>query len=360
VTSPGSSPSAPAPTQIALIGVGYWGPNYARVISELPEARLAWACDRDDAKLDVVRQRWPVAATTTDVERVLGDDSVGAVVISTPTSLHAELTERALEAGKHVLCEKPLALTGAECSHLGEVAERAGRVLMVGHTFIFNPAVRRMRQLIDDGEIGDLLYCHATRTGLGPIRQDVNALWDLAPHDISILLALTSAAPVEVTAMGESYLRDGNEDVVFVNVRLENRIIARIHLSWLDPYKVRNMTVIGDRRMIRYDDIAADDKLRVFDKGASYESPSAEARGTDYGQYRAIVREGDIVIPRISAAEPLKEQMRHFIECCQTGATPETDAHAARRVVEVLEAASASLEEGGAPVAVGAQARSGA
>jgi predicted dehydrogenase len=291
---------------------------------------------------------------TTRVEDVLGDSSVDAVIVSTPTGTHAELSLAALQAGKHVLCEKPLATSTDECDRLIAVAAEADRVLMVGHTFIFNPAVRRMHDLIADGEIGELLYLHAARTGLGPVRQDVNALWDLAPHDVSMLLWLTGRTPLDVSATGEAFLRDGTEDVVLMTVRFEDRVMAAVHVSWLDPFKVRRVTAIGDRRMIVFDDVASDEKLRVLDKGASYDEPSKQARGTDYGEYRAIVREGDIVIPKVPAAEPLKEQVLHFLACCATGARPQTDGAAGRDVVSVLEAASASLAQGGAPVPVSA------
>jgi predicted dehydrogenase len=207
-----------------------------------------------------------------------------------------------------------------------------------------------MRALIDAGDVGRVLYCHAARTGLGPIRQDVNALWDLAPHDISMILYLLDREPLQVVAQGESYLRDGTEDVVFLTLRLEDRVLANIHLSWLDPYKTRRLTIIGERRMIVFDDVAADEKLRVLDKGASYDSPAVEARGTEYGEYKAIVRDGDILIPKVPATEPLKEQTTHFLHCCEHDLVSETDGAAAKRVVAVLEAATESLRQQGAAV----------
>jgi predicted dehydrogenase len=309
-------------------------------------ATLVWACDLRPDALHLLRSRYPDVILTTNADDVLLDASVDAVIVATPTSTHAALTTRALEAGKHVLCEKPLASTVAECDEVIEAAEQAERVLMVGHTFIYNPAVRRMKEFVDGGELGAIRYCHAARTGLGPIRQDVNALWDLAPHDISIILYLFDRKPLEVVANGESYLRDGTEDVVFVTVRLEDHILANIHLSWIDPYKTRRLTVIGEDRMLVFDDVVADEKLRLYDRGASYEASAEQARGTEYGEYVAIVRDGDILIPKVAPAEPLKEQTAHFLECCERGTRPETDGAAARSVVAVLEAASASLENG--------------
>lgn len=336
--------------RVGLLGLGYWGPNYARLLAEFRDVDLVWACDLDPGALDLVRQRHPSVRLTTDAQEVLADPTVDAVVIATPTSTHARLTLSAFESGKHVLCEKPLAATVAECVGLVEAAESAGLTLMVGHTFIFNPAVRRMRELIEAGEIGRVLYCHCTRTALGPIRRDVNALWDLAPHDVSILLYLLAADPVEVSARGESYLRQGTEDVVFVTLRMEGRIFVSIHLSWLDPYKVRRMTFIGSRRMMIFDDVSADEKLRIFDKGVSYDSPSEEARGSAYGEYKAILRDGDIHIPKLPAVEPLREQLAHFFDCCRYGLTPETDGASALRVIGVLQAAAESLRQNGVSI----------
>jgi predicted dehydrogenase len=334
-------------TRLALIGLGYWGPNYARVLTELSEAELVWACDIDEGALDLVRARYPAVRTTTDLEEILSDSSVGGVIVSTPTSTHAAVSLAAISAGKDVLCEKPLATGTSECDEVIAAAEENGRVVMVGHTFIFNPAVRRMHDLVASGAIGRVLYCHAARTALGPIRKDVNALWDLASHDVSILLYLLEREPVEVAAHGASYVGENNEDVVFLSLRFEGSILANVHVSWLDPYKVRKVTLIGDRRMVVFDDVSPDEKLRLFDKSASYEAPAAEARGADYGEYKAIVRDGDILIPKVPATEPLKEQMRHFLDCCRDGVQPLTDALFARRVVAVLEAGSQSLRQRG-------------
>jgi predicted dehydrogenase len=334
-------------TRFALIGLGYWGPNYARVLTELEEAELAWACDIDEDALELVRSRYSGVRTTTDVAEILSDPSVDAVIVSTPTTTHATVSLAALSAGKHVLCEKPLAENTSECDEVIAAAEESGCILMVGHTFIFNPAVRRMRELIANDSIGRILYCHAARTALGPIRKDVNALWDLASHDVSILLYLLEREPLEVAAHGESYIRGDTEDVVFLSLRFEDSILANIHVSWLDPYKVRKVTLIGDRRMVVFDDVSPDEKLRLFDKSASYDAPAAEARGADFGEYKAIVRDGDILIPKVPATEPLKEQVRHFLDCCRDGVQPLTDAVFARRVVAVLEAGSQSLQQRG-------------
>jgi predicted dehydrogenase len=337
-------------TRIALIGLGYWGPNHARVLSELSDTELVWACDIDSSALDLVRTRYPAVRVTTDLDEVLSDSSVDAVIVSTPTSTHSAVSLEAIAAGKHVLCEKPLAGSTEECDEIIAAAEERGSIVMAGHTFIFNPAVRRMKELVAGDEIGRVLYCHAARTALGPIRKDVNALWDLASHDVSILLYLLDREPVEVAAHGGSYLRGDNEDVVFLSLRFEDAVLANIHVSWLDPYKVRKVTLIGDRRMVVFDDVSPDEKLRLFDKSASYDATAAEARGADYGEYKAIVRDGDIMIPKVPATEPLKEQLRHFVDCCRDGVRPLTDAVFARRVVAILEAGSDSLRQRGGVV----------
>lgn len=337
------------PLRIGVIGLGYWGPNYLRVLHEIEDVETIWACDVNPNALDLVRRRYHGVAVTTRVEDVFEDERVDAVVVATPTSTHGWLTRAALRSGKDVLCEKPLG-TAEESAELAAVAEDDGLVLMVGHTFIYNPAVRKMRELITQRDVGRVLYCHAARTGLGPVRNDVNALWDLAPHDISILLYLLQEEPYQVAAHGASYLRDETEDVVFVTLRLTGGILANIHVSWLDPYKQRKLTVIGDRKMVVFDDVEPNEKLRIFDKGASYDAPAEAARGAAYGEYEAIIRDGDIVIPRIASAEPLKVQLVHFVECCAERRQPDTDGRFGQKVVQILTAASQSLRLNGATV----------
>jgi predicted dehydrogenase len=336
--------------RVGLIGLGYWGPNHARVLSELPDVEFVAAGDVSARATGFVRSRYPGVRATLDPYEVIEAQDVDAVVVATPTSTHYSLTLAALEAGKHVLCEKPLATSTAECDELIMAAEYTGRILFVGHTFIFNPAVRMMRELITGGEIGRVLYCHTARTGLGPIRSDVNALWDLAPHDLSILFYLIDDEPVSALTTGQAILKDGCEDVVFLHLGFEGGTIAAAHLSWLDPYKVRKVTVVGDRRMIVFDDVASDEKLKVFDRGASYEAVSDAARGADFGDFKALIRDGDIFVPKVPPREPLKEQLQYFVECCLSGRAPETDGSSGRRVVAALEAATKSLRSGSAPV----------
>lgn len=336
------------PLQVGLIGLGYWGPNYARVLTELPETNLVATCDVSPNASQIIRTRYPAVRTTHDIGALLDSEEIEAVVIATPTSTHHPLSLAALDAGKHVLCEKPLATSTAECDELIDAATRAGKILCTGHTFIYNPAVRQMRELILAGEIGEVRYAHAARTGLGPIRQDVNALWDLAPHDLSILFFLLGQEAVSVSAIGQSFLRPNCEDVSFVHLTFESGAIAAVHVSWLDPYKVRRVTVVGDRKMLVFDDVAVDEKLKVYDRGASYESVSEEARSAEFGGFKALIRDGEIRSPRVPAREPLKDQVAHFAHCCFTGERPDSDGLAGRRVVAALEAASESLRFRGA------------
>jgi predicted dehydrogenase len=338
--------------RFGVIGLGYWGPNYVRVIAELPDAQLVAICDSSAEAVSFMHARTGEVRATSDPTDVFAADDVDAVVVATPTITHAPLSLAALEAGKHVLCEKPLAATVAECDALIDAAERAGLILFVGHTFLFNPAVQRMRGLVEEGRLGGLLYANAVRTGLGPIRQDVNVLWDLAPHDLSILFHLFGEEPVTVSASGQSFLRDDVEDVVFAQLRFMSGAIAGLHVSWLDPYKVRRLTMVGEKRMVVFDDVAVDEKLKIFDKGATYETLSESARGTEFGEYRAVIRDGDITIPKVPPHEPLKEQVADFVACCLSGRQPLTDGNAGRSVVAVLEAATESLRSGGTPIEI--------
>jgi predicted dehydrogenase len=338
--------------RLGLLGLGYWGPHYARLASELAETQLVVACDISHNAIELVRTRYPGVRTTREPDDVIHADDVDAVIVSTPTSTHFPLALAALESGKHVLCEKPLAMSVRECDQLIAAAEKADRVLSVGHTFIFNPGIRMMRELIADGEVGRILYCDTVRTGLGPIRSDVNALWDLAPHDLSILLYLIEQDPVGALATGQAFLREGFEDVAYVHVDFDGGAMGTAHVSWLNPHKVRRVTVVGDRRMIVFDDLEPVEKVKVFDRGASYEAASDEGRGVDFGYFKALIRDGDIHAPKVPGTEPLRTQLEHFADCCLRGTLPETDGAAARRVVSLLETATTSLQAGGLPMRI--------
>jgi predicted dehydrogenase len=338
------------PVRIALIGLGYWGPHFARLATEHADAELVWCCDRSEMALELPRRRFPHVRRTSDFQDVLADKSVEAVVIATPTTTHAQLALAALDANKHILVEKPLA---ASMSEIDRIAAASGDlVVMAGHTFVYNSAVAAMRELVRRGELGAIQYVDSVRAALGPIRQDVNALWDLGAHDVSIFLNVLPGQPAVVTAIAQDYLRENHPDVVYFAVRFDDGVLAHSHVSWLDPYKVRRMTVVGEERMAVFDDVSPDERLKILERGASYDAPAEEARGQSFGEYRAVLREGTITIPKLPNREPLSIQFDEFLAAIRERREPYSGIEQARDVVRVLEAAQRSLENGGAPEAV--------
>lgn len=342
------------PIGLAQLGCGYWGPNLLRNFSSQPGCVVKWVVEQDARRRTYVESNYPASATTDDVATVLEDPQIQGVVVATPAATHFPLARAALEAGKHVFVEKPVATTTEQADELRALAERAGRVLMVGHTFLYNPAVRHMKALLDRGELGSPYYLYAQRLNLGQVRSDVNAWWNLAPHDVSILVYLMDGRlPVEVRASGASFIQPGIEDVVFAVLTWEDGVAAHIHVSWLDPSKVRRVVLVGSKKMVVYDDVS-DDKLAVFDKGVDRLQPAGGMHGYDQpGQFRLLHRAGDVWLPRVDFQEPLRIETAHFLECIRTGATPLTGPAHARDVVAVLEAGSQSLAGGGAPVRIG-------
>ena len=329
---------------VALVGYGYWGPNLARNLFALPDCKLSACCDLDLKKLDEVSALYPGVRTTTDLDSVLGDASIEAVVIATPARSHFALAQKALAAGKHVMVEKPIAMSSAEAEALIALADERRRVLMVGHTFEYNPAVLKIKALIDEGALGDIFYLYSTRVNLGRVQHDLNALWSIAPHDISIMNFLLNAMPLEVSARGARCLGTGVEDVVFADLTYPAGVIAHVHVSWLDPSKVRKMTIVGSKKMIIYDDIDPEGKVRVYDKGAVRVNSHF-----GYGEFQYKLRTGDIFIPKIDMTEPLRLECAHFVECALQGKPARTDGWNGLRVVRVLEAAGRSLARNGAP-----------
>jgi predicted dehydrogenase len=315
-----------------------------RTVASLPGALLAWVCDVDEECLRRARSVAPDAGTTRDVEDLLADGELEAVVVASPARLHEELASRALAAGKHVLVEKPMALSIEGAERIRDAAERGGRVLMVGHLMVYHPAIALLRRMIGDGELGRVLYLYSQRVNLGTARTDENALWCFGPHDLSMIRELfPGARPVSVTARGRSYLRPPTHDVVFMNVDFEGGMMAQIQLSWLDPHKERRMTIVGDRRMATFDDVSPREKIRVYDKG--YDRPPEFG---SFGEFLTM-RDGEVRIPEVPFVEPLKLEAEHFVECVRSGAAPRTDAEEGLWVVRVLVAAQASLAAGGAP-----------
>jgi len=334
------------PIRVGLVGCGYWGPNLARNLYQIPQTELAACCDPDPRALSKMRMLYPQAITTPEHRDLFADPDIEAVVIATPARTHYALAREALEAGKHVLVEKPLAMGSRQAEALIALADERRRVLMVGHIFEYHPAVRKIKSLIDEGELGQVYYIYSTRVNLGRVQSDINALWSIAPHDISILIYLLGTMPQSVSARGGTFLNGMVEDVVFLVLSFPDGMLGHVHASWLDPSKVRRMTVVGSRRMAVYDDVADEGKIKIYDKGVY-------RKGEDiYGEFQYRLHSGDIAIPRLDMAEPLRIECVHFAECVRQGGRPQTDGANGLRVVRVLEAAQASLEQGGTTVSL--------
>ncbi|MFY9579849.1 MAG: Gfo/Idh/MocA family oxidoreductase [Gaiellaceae bacterium] len=328
---------------IGLAGVGYWGTKLARNIDEASGCRLAAICDPEATRLLASGERYRDATQFERLEDMLSVDELDAVVLASPASLHADHIRMALDANKHVLVEKPLALSLADCDDLVARADATALTLMVGHTFVYSEPVRVLRGLIRAGELGRILYTYAHRLNLGVIREDLNALWNFGPHDVSILLYLLERMPERVSANEYSLLNRELQDVVFLVLEFPDEIVAHVHESWLDPRKIRQLTVVGDRKMVVYDDTDVETPLRIYDKGITVPSGAPlPYRESGFGEFKLETRTGDMVAPRVLSREPLHVEIEHFVECVATGAQPETDARHGRDVVAILEAADHS------------------
>ena len=322
--------------RVGVVGLGYWGPNLARNFDVLPDAELAWICDSSAA----ARERWapsfPRAGASGELDELLADDTLDAVVIATHVAAHAELAIQALAAGKHCFVEKPLAQSPEDAERVVEAADAAGRVLMVGHLLEYHPGLEEIKQIADSGELGEIRYVYSNRLNLGKLRPDENALWSLGAHDVSVLLWLAGEEPYECRAVGESYMREGVEDVVFGYLRFPSGLAAHLHLSWLDPHKERRLTVVGSKKMATFDDMELERKVSIYDKGFDEDFSS-------YGEY--IARSGEIRSPRVSNEEPLRAECEHFVRCVVEGSMPRSGGESGLRVVRVLDALQRSLEE---------------
>jgi len=321
---------------IGVAGLGYWGPNLARNFAALPGCELRWCCDASEAVRARLAPGFPVTRFTGELDDLLADDGLDAIVLATPVPTHAALAERVLDAGKHCFVEKPLAQSVADAERVVAAAERAGRVLMVGHLLEYHPGVAKLKEIATSGELGEIHYIYSNRLNLGKLRADENALWSLGAHDVSVVLHLADGEePSEVEAHGESYMRPGIEDVVFCFLRFPSGRAAHLHLSWLDPHKERRFTVVGSKRMATFDDMELERKVTVYDKGFDEETGS-------YGEY--ITRSGDIWSPRIGNREPLRIECEHFVACIREGRAPVSDGESGLRVVRVLEGLQARLD----------------
>lgn len=329
---------------LGQIGIGYWGPNLLRTFTSLPGARVKACCDLDEERLARFQPMHPGVTFTSDYSRVLDDPDIQAVVIATPAVTHHEFAKIALNRGKHVFVEKPLALAVSEAQELVALADEKHRTLMVGHLLLYHPAVRRLKEMVETNELGRIYYVYSRRVNLGRVRRDESVMWSLAPHDVSVALYLLGDDPAEVSAQGFAYLQPGVEDIAFLTIRFRSGIVYHSHVSWLDPHRERAFVVVGDRKMAALDDVAPAEKLRVYDSGV--DSPS-------YASYTQslTLRIGDILIPRIDTTEPLELECRHFLECVEQNKRPLTDGANGVRVLRVLEACHQSLKQDGRAVA---------
>jgi predicted dehydrogenase len=332
---------------LAQIGCGYWGPNVLRNFSAQPRCRVKYVIEINPERQAYVRANFPQSEVISSLDTILNDQEIEAVVIATPASSHYEFAHQTLEAGKHTFVEKPLATSTHEAEQLVKLAAERNKTLMVGHTFLYNAAVRYTRELLAREQLGKLYYIYSQRLNLGQVRSDVNAWWNLAPHDVSIMLYLmNNELPVSVTAEGVSYIQPDIEDVVFATLKWANGVIGHIHVSWLDPGKIRKMTLVGSRKMVVYDDVS-DDKIAVYDKGVDRVPKIGERMDyDDPHKFQLIHRTGDIWLPKINFEEPLKTEASHFLECVRSGQTPLTGPKHARDVVAVLEATQLALTSG--------------
>ncbi len=332
---------------IAVAGLGYWGPNWVRNLHQLGCARRVVACDLDQKRREHVGNLYAGVETTGSFDDLLEDDGIEGVVIATPVGTHYALARKVLEAGKSVLVEKPLAMSRREAADLVTIARERGQVLMVGHTFEYSAPVRKAHEIITSGELGDIFYISSVRANLGLFQHDVNVAWDLATHDISIILLLLGRMPERVSCNGGSHYRRNVEDVAMLTLYFAHDVMAFVHVSWLDPNKIRRTTVVGSRKMLVYDDTSPQEKIRIYDKGVT-----VDRYYDTFGDFHLSYRYGDIQIPRVEETEPLRVECEHFVECIRTGLKPNTDGLCGMRVVSVLEAANASLRDGGEPVPV--------
>jgi predicted dehydrogenase len=334
---------------VIVVGCGYWGINYVRLLSELPETKVALVVDKDPARLDKVQERFPNVPVSTDLSDALNANGVDAAVISTSANTHYQIACRCIEAGKHVLIEKPMTTTSEDARSLIDVAASMNVKLMVGHIFMFNAGVRKVKSYIVQGKIGQVYYLYSQRTNLGPIRTDVNAMWDLATHDVSIFNYLLDSTPEWVSAIGLQVLQPCCEDVGFMTLGYPDNRLAHIHVSWADPNKVRELVVVGSNQRVAFNDLNPLEMVRVFEKGVS---SSAEADISTFGEYKFAIRDGDIISPHINNLEPLKAQVLHFVECIREDRTPISDGLNGLEVVRVVEAANQSIEYNGSPVSL--------
>lgn len=331
---------------VGIVGCGYWGPNLVRNFDALDDAKVKTICDTNKSRLAHLKKIYPGAETTTDYKKLFEDRDIDAVAIATPVSSHFELAKESIASGKHTFIEKPMASSSNECESLIQLAKKNSVILMVGHTFIYTATVRKIKEIIDNNDIGDILYISSRRLNLGLFQKDINVIWDLAPHDVSIILYLLGKMPVAVNCQGKSHVNNGVEDVASLSLDFEDGVFAMVHSSWLDPNKVREMVIVGSKRMIVYDDTQPLEKLKIYDKRLEL-PPHYDT----FAEFHFSYHYGDVYSPYIKQDEPLKVECQHFLDCIQSGSQPISSGKEGLTVVKILEAASESLKENGNRVA---------
>lgn len=336
---------------IGVVGCGYWGPNLVRNFRTLANCRMRTICDSSEERLSHLKTLYPDIDVETKFENLLNDTTLDAIVIATPLRHHFAMAKSSLLAGKHTFVEKPLAGSVEECAELVDLARKKGVVLMVGHTFLYSPAVRKIKEIVENGDIGEIRYISARRLNLGLFQKDINVAWDLAPHDISIILHIMQEMPFRMNCQGAAHITQGVEDVISMYLQFSEGKSAIIQNSWLDPKKVREMTIVGSERMIVYDDVAAQEKIKIFD--VRVERPP---HYDTFAEFHYAYHYGDLYSPYIKQDEPLKTECQHFIDCVRTGTTPITDGVRGLEIVRILEASTASLRQNGAPIELPRQA----
>ncbi|MEN6357171.1 MAG: Gfo/Idh/MocA family oxidoreductase [Armatimonadota bacterium] len=333
--------------KVGVVGAGYWGPNIIRNFNQIPTCEMAICCDKDEKRLAHMSRLYPNVKTTTSFDDLINDPTIDAVAVCTHVSAHYPLAKKALEAGKHVLVEKPLTAKVSEAQELVDLAKKNGRVLMVDHTFEYTAGVNKMKEVIESGILGDVLYVHCARLNLGIFQRDINVVWDLAPHDLSVILYATGLKPKTVRTVGMKLLHPKVEDAAFVTLKCENNASAVIHVSWVDPRKVRSVSVVGTKQMLVYDDLDPLAKIQIYDKGVD-NPPHYDT----FGEFLCSYHYGDIHIPRLQEQEPLSVMCKHFLECCETGKKPRSSGESGLNMVKILAASDESIANGGMEISI--------
>src|SRR3989338_8614632 len=334
---------------VGVIGCGYWGPNLIRNFSQIEDCSVIGCADLSQDRLKHISKAFPKIKTMTDHKELLNDDEIDAIAIVTPVSTHFKLAKEALEKGKHVLIEKPITATSDEARILIDLAKEKNKVLMVDHTFEYSGPVSKIKELIDNGDLGEIYTVDMVRVNLGLFQQDINIIWDLAPHDISVLIYMLGGMPSSVRAIAESYIQPKVEDSAYITLKFKSKTMANLHVSWLDPCKIRRTTLVGSKKMLVYDDIELSEKIKVYDKGVTFETiDKAKPKHWDsYKEFQYMYRDGNINIPKVDLKEPLRSMTEHFVDCIKSGKQPRSDGNSGLQVVKVIEAAQLSLKNNG-------------